>query len=32
MTLFEKLILGPGDGFMLQRQLLNIRKNVTLRN
>jgi hypothetical protein len=31
-SLFEKLILGPGDGFMLQRQLLNIRKNVTLRN
>ena len=31
-SLFEKLVLGPGDGFMLRRQLLNIRKNVTLRN
>lgn len=25
--LFEKLILGPGDGFMLRRQLLTIAKN-----
>ena len=31
-SLFEKLILGPGDGIMLRRQLLNIKKNVTLRN
>jgi len=29
-SLFEKLILGPGDGIMLRRQLLNIKKNVTL--
>jgi hypothetical protein len=26
--LFEKLILGPGDGIMLRRQLLNIRRNA----
>lgn len=26
---FEKLILGPGDGLMLRRQLLTIRKNVS---
>jgi hypothetical protein len=31
-SLFEKLILGPGDGIMLRRQLLTIKKNVTLRN
>jgi len=31
-SLFEKFILGPGDGFMLQRQLLNINKNVTPQN
>ena len=31
-SLFEKLILAPGDGIMLRRQLLNIKKNVTLRN
>jgi hypothetical protein len=31
-SLFAKLILGPGDGIMLRRQLLNIKKNVTLRN
>ena len=28
-SLFEKLILGPGDGFMLRRQLLTIRKNAS---
>jgi len=28
-SLFEKLILGPGDGIMLRRQLLNIAKNAT---
>jgi hypothetical protein len=28
-SLFEKLILGPGDGFMLRRQLLNIKKNAS---
>lgn len=28
-SLFEKLILGPGDGFMLRRQLLTISKNAT---
>jgi hypothetical protein len=27
--LFEKLILGPGDGFMLRRQLLTISKNAS---
>ena len=27
--LFEKLILGPGDGLMLRRQLLTISKNVS---
>jgi hypothetical protein len=27
-SLFEKLVLGPGDGIMLRRQLLNIRRNV----
>ena len=27
--LFEKLVLGPGDGFMLRRQLLTIRKNAS---
>ena len=27
--LFEKLVLGPGDGFMLRRQLLNIAKNAS---
>lgn len=26
--LFEKLLLGPGDGIMLRRQLLNIRRNA----
>jgi len=26
--LFEKLVLGPGDGIMLRRQLLNIRRNA----
>jgi hypothetical protein len=31
-SLFERLILGSGDGIMLRRQLLNIKKNVTLRN
>ncbi|MBJ7362852.1 MAG: SRPBCC family protein [Ilumatobacteraceae bacterium] len=29
-SLFEKLILGPGDGLMLRRQLLTINKNATL--
>lgn len=29
-ALFEKLILGPGDGFMLRRQLLTIKKNATM--
>ncbi|CAB4367830.1 MAG: hypothetical protein F2916_03285 [Actinobacteria bacterium] len=28
-SLVEKLILGPGDGFMLRRQLLTIKKNVS---
>ena len=28
-SLFEKLVLGPGDGFMLRRQLLTIRKNAS---
>jgi hypothetical protein len=28
-SLFEKLILGPGDGIMLRRQLLNIAKNAS---
>jgi hypothetical protein len=28
-SLFEKLILGPGDGFMLRRQLLTIKNNVS---
>ena len=28
--LFEKLILGPGDGIMLRRQLLNIAKNASI--
>ncbi|CAB4685830.1 unannotated protein [freshwater metagenome] len=28
-SLVEKLILGPGDGFMLRRQLLTINKNVS---
>jgi len=27
--LFEKLILGPGDGFMLRRQLLTVKKNAS---
>jgi hypothetical protein len=27
--LFEKLILGPGDGFMLRRQLLTIAKRAS---
>jgi len=27
--LFEKLVLGPGDGFMLRRQLLTISKNAS---
>jgi len=31
-SLFEKIILGPSDGIMLRRQLLNLKKNVTLRN
>jgi hypothetical protein len=30
--LFEKLILGPGDGIMLRRQLLNLKKNATIPN
>jgi len=29
-SLFEKLILGPGDGIMLRRQLLTIQKNLSL--
>jgi hypothetical protein len=28
-SLFEKLILGPGDGFMLRRQLLTINKHAS---
>ena len=28
-SLFEKLILGPGDGFMLRKQLLTISKNAS---
>jgi hypothetical protein len=28
-SLFEKLILGPGDGIMLRRQLLTIKKNAS---
>lgn len=28
-SLFEKLILGPGDGLMLRRQLLTIMKNAS---
>jgi len=28
-SLIEKLILGPGDGFMLRRQLLTISKNAS---
>jgi len=28
-SLFEKLILGPGDGFMLRRQLLTIKKHAS---
>lgn len=28
-SLFEKLMLGPGDGIMLRRQLMNIRRNAT---
>jgi hypothetical protein len=28
-SLFEKLVLGPGDGFMLRRQLLTISKNAS---
>ncbi len=28
-SLFEKLILGPGDGLMLRRQLLTIRQNAS---
>jgi len=28
-SLFEKLILGPGDGIMLRRQLLTINKHVS---
>ena len=30
-SLFEKLILGPGDGLMLRRQLLTISKNASSR-
>jgi hypothetical protein len=30
--LFEKLILGPGDGIMLRRQLLTISKNASCHN
>lgn len=30
--LFEKLILGPGDGIMLRRQLLTISKNASSHN
>jgi hypothetical protein len=30
-SLIEKLILGPGDGIMLRRQLLTISKNATRR-
>jgi hypothetical protein len=28
-SIFEKLILGPGDGIMLRRQLLTINKHVS---
>jgi hypothetical protein len=28
-SLCEKLVLGPGDGVMLRRQLLNIAKNAS---
>jgi hypothetical protein len=28
-SLVEKLILGPGDGIMLRRQLLTINKQVS---
>ena len=28
-SLFEKLVLGPGDGLMLRRQLLTISKNAS---
>ena len=28
-SFFEKLVLGPGDGFMLRRQLLTISKNAS---
>jgi len=28
-SLFEKLVLGPGDGFMLRRQLLTIKRNAS---
>lgn len=28
-SLFERFILGPGDGIMLRRQLLNINKHVS---
>jgi hypothetical protein len=28
-SLIEKLVLGPGDGIMLRRQLLTINKNAT---
>jgi len=28
-SLIEKLILGPGDGIMLRRQLLTIEKNAS---
>ena len=30
--LFEKLILGPGDGIMLRRQQLTIKKNASSHN
>ena len=29
-SVIEKVILGPGDGIMLRRQLLTIRKNLSL--
>jgi hypothetical protein len=29
-SVIEKAILGPGDGIMLRRQLLTIRKNLSL--
>jgi hypothetical protein len=30
-SLLEKLVLGPGDGIMLRRQLLTINKNASMR-